>query len=104
MDILSCPLGARERGREKTIWGPPFLFRDIYRYIYIGGGVTGYLRGQRGIKQSMAGSKGACSSYEILVGSFFLVSPIVSRPIKEDPIVGKSRIVFLFPLSLPFRV
>lgn len=47
----------------------------------------------------MAGSKGACSSsYEILVGSFFFVSPIVC-PIKEDPIVGKFRIVFLLSLS-----
>lgn len=47
----------------------------------------------------MAGSKGACSSsYEILAGSFFFVSPIVC-PIKEDPIVGKFRIVFLLSLS-----
>lgn len=67
--------------------------------MVLGGGVTGYLRGQRGIKQSMAGSKGACSSsYEILAGSFFFVSPIVC-PIKEDPIVGKFRIVFLLSLS-----
>lgn len=56
--------------------------------MVLGGAVTGYLRGQRGIKQSMAGSKGACSTYEAL-GSFDR-----SLVIKEDPIVGKSVVVF----------
>lgn len=94
MDILSCPVLSSpppKRKRENDT-GSPLFFP-----VVLGGGVTGYLsRASNGvIKQSMAGSKGRVF---LLLGSFFFfffsVSPIVC-PIKEDPIVGKSRILFL---------
>lgn len=46
---------------------------DPLFFMVLGGAVIGYHRGQRGIKQSMAGSKGACSSYESFLGFISLI-------------------------------